>query len=406
MRIPILAAVLCASLAGPGGAAPPPELTARSIVLMDGWTGEVLLEKDAHTRHAIASITKVMTALVVLDRCPLEQVVTVAREAAETGESSCLLKEGERLTVHQLLEMALMRSGNDAAVALAIHVSGSVPAFAALMNSKASELGLRDSHFTNPHGLDEEGHYQSAMDVAILCRRALENETFARIVAQPERTLQRTDFPDGYRVVNTNKLLRVRNDCIGIKTGWTDDAGYCLASAAQRGARRFVAVVLHSEDRFAESGLLLDWAFVTYVERVIVAGGLSTGDAEVTGGLADTVPVAAAETLVVVDRADAPLPEPRFEQTVFAAPIRAGQEIGYFELVIDGERVIVPAIATRSVRQSLVAALATWPNVGLILGCLGCGVLATGAMVWGRSAASGATHSPHSSVIPSSASAE
>jgi D-alanyl-D-alanine carboxypeptidase (penicillin-binding protein 5/6) len=375
--IGVLACCLAASATY---AAPPPEVSAKSVVVMDAWSGQVLMEKDAHTPRAIASVTKVMTAMVILDRCPLDQMVIVSKEAAETGESSCLLKEGEQLSVHDLLEMALMRSGNDAAVALAVHAAGSVPAFASMMNQKAAELGLKASHFTNPHGLDEEGHHQCAMDVALLCHRAMQNETFSRIVAQRERMMQRPAFPEGYKVVNTNQLLRTRNDCIGIKTGWTGQAGYCLAAAAQRGARRFIVVVLNSERRFEETGLLLDWAFDTYVERVVVAGGLPIGDAGIERGAADSVPVAAAETLVVVDSIDRIMPEVQFRQTVFRAPIEAGQEIGYLEFEVGGEHMAVPAVATRSVNRSFLATLFDWPNAILLLGCLGSGMLMVGAV--------------------------
>lgn len=391
MKRALLVVMVCLVAEG-SRAVPPPELAAKSAVLLDGWSGQVLLEKDAHTPRAVASITKVMTALVVLDRCPLEQAVTVSREAAETGESTCLLKEGERLTVHDLLEMALMRSGNDAAVALAIHTAGSVGAFAAMMNEKAAELGLRNSHFTNPHGLDEDGHYQSAMDVAIACQRALENETFARIVTQRERVMRRAGFPDGYRLVNTNQLLRMRSDCIGVKTGWTGKAGYCLASAAQRGARRFIAVVLDSEKRFEETNALLDWAFDTYVERVVVVSGVPIEEARIRRGARPSVPVAAAETLVVVERVDKPLPDLRFHQTVSVAPIQAGQQIGYIEFDIDGERVEVAAIAARSVNQSFLSALLSWPNALILIGCLGCGMLISGALSGARASRAAVAH--------------
>jgi serine-type D-Ala-D-Ala carboxypeptidase (penicillin-binding protein 5/6) len=350
-------------------ASPPPNLSARSVVIIDGWTGEVLYEKNARKPTAIASITKIMTGVVVLEHANLADVVTVSKQAADTGESSCNLKEGEQLTVETLLEMALMRSGNDAAVALAIHVGGSVEGFAQLMNQKAQELGLTQSHFVTPHGLDAEGHYQSPLDVAQLARYALTNPKFASIVITPEKTIPREGYADGYRIVNTNKLLEIRPDCIGVKTGWTNDSGFSLCSAAQQGGRRFVAVVIGSKERFWESSALLSWAFETYVERVVVGAGMPIEEIHLEGA---GVPLwaAAGETLVTTMRRDAALPEVRFRQTVFSAPVVAGQVVGQLEFEHGGRTFQVPAVATRSVQVSFATYLGRWPNPGLLAGCL------------------------------------
>jgi serine-type D-Ala-D-Ala carboxypeptidase (penicillin-binding protein 5/6) len=351
-------------------AAPPPDLTARAAVVIDGWSGEVLYEKNARTPCAIASLTKIMTGVVVLEHAQLTDVVTIAKEAADTGESSCNLKEGEQLTVETLLEMALMRSGNDAAVALAIHVGGSIEGFASLMNQKAEELGLEHSRFVTPHGLDKEGHHQSPLEIAELARYALANPTFAAIVATPEKTIPREGYPDGYRIVNTNKLFEIRADCIGVKTGWTNDAGYCLCSAAQRGGRRFIAVVMASKERFWESSSLLDWAFDTYVERVVVGAGIPVRNMPVLDGNASSVPIAAGETLVTTMRFDAAPPEVKFEQEVTHAPITAGQVVGRFTFQHGGQRFEVPAIASSEVQISFGRYLGRWPNPGLLTGCL------------------------------------
>ncbi len=364
-----IAAVLTLGLARGAVAGPPPELTARAAILIDGWTGEVLYEKSARQPTAIASITKIMTGVVVLENADLADVVTVQKQAAETGESSCNLKEGERLTVETLLEMALMRSGNDAAVALAQHVGGSVEGFAQLMNGKARELGLGQSRFVTPHGLDAEGHYQSPFDVAQLSRYALLNPKFAAIVATPEKTVPREGYADGYRIVNTNKLLEMRPDCIGVKTGWTNDSGFSLCSAAQQGGRRFIAVVIGSKERFWESSALFSWAFETYVERSVVRAGVPLEQIRLRG-CGEPVWVAAGETLATTMRADAELPPVRFTQAVFDAPVVAGQVVGHLEFEHGGKTFQVPAIATRSAQISFVTYLGRWPNPGLLAGCV------------------------------------
>jgi len=365
---------------GQAVADPPPELTARTALVMDAWTGDVLFEKDARTPYAIASLTKVMTAVVVLEHANLSDIVTVAKVAAETGEASCDLKEGERLTVATLLRMGLMRSGNDAAVALSVHVGGSVAGFAQLMNRKAQELGLSQSHFTNPHGLDQEGHRQSAYDLAVLTRYAMLNPTFAEIVATPELTIPRSGYKDGYVIKNTNHLLGTRSDCIGVKTGWTGKAGYCLVAAAQRGARRFIAVVMDSKNRFQESDTLLDWAFDTYVERVVARAGVPEFDVRVDGGATATVPVAPSDTVVAVQRRDQPLPNVRLIAGACAAPLESGDVVGEFQFDYRGQVVRVPAVAACSVRRSFLAVIGAWPVSGLLGGCLASAMMGVAAL--------------------------
>ncbi len=351
---------------------------------MDAWNGDVLYKKDAETPHAQASITKIMTGVVVLERAKLDDVVLVPKEAAETGESTSNLVEGEKLTVEELLEMALMRSGNDAAVALAIHVGGSVEGFAGMMNQKAVELGLRRSHFTNPHGLDAEGHYQSALDIANLTRYALQNPKFAQIVATPEKTIPRANYPNGYTIKNTNNLLRMRSDCIGVKTGWTGDAGWSLCAACQQGGRRFIAVVLASEDRFWEAHSLFNWAFDTYVERVVVASGLSVADAPLTGGEVAFVAAVPAETLVATMHVTQPRPEVTFTQTVFTAPVAAGDVIGAIAFRYGDQTYETPAVASRTVRRSFPRTVVGWPSSGFLAGCTLTGLLCSLSLTGGR----------------------
>lgn len=236
----------------------PPDLSAAAALLADETTGQVLLEKNAHERRAVASTTKIMTALVTLERARLDEEVVVSPAAAYTGGNVVGLVPGERLTVWSLLHGLLLNSGNDAATALAEHVAGSVAAFAELMNAKAQALGMADTHFVNPHGLDAEGHYSTAYDLWLLTREAMRNPTFREIVAKATWT-------EGTRTyVNLNPLLLRYPGADGVKTGTSDWAGECLVASATRRGHRLVAVVLHSQDRYGDAAALLDYGFAAY----------------------------------------------------------------------------------------------------------------------------------------------
>lgn len=236
----------------------PPDLSAEAALLADETTGQVLLEKNARQRRAVASTTKIMTALVVLERARLDEQVVVSPAAAYTGGNMVGLAPGERLSVWSLLHGLLLNSGNDAATALAEHVAGSVSAFAELMNAKVQVLGMADTHFVNPHGLDAEGHYSTAYDLWLLTREAMRNPVFREIVTK-------STWTEGTRTyVNLNQLLLRYPGADGVKTGTSDAAGECLVASATRRGHRLVAVVLHSQDRYADAAALLDYGFAAY----------------------------------------------------------------------------------------------------------------------------------------------
>lgn len=263
----------------------PPELTAPSWVLYDATGDVVLAERDADDPRPMASVTKVMTALVVRQHASLDDSVRISETAAGVGESEVGLVPGERWSVRDLMYALLVRSGNDAAVALAEHVGGSVEGFAAMMNEKVAELGLTNSAFVNPHGLDAEGHYSSARDLAVMAKILLEDEVLAEMVRT--RLVVFKPAPDGSaRVVgNTNHLLGDYPNIAGVKTGFTGRAGKVLISALQTPERLLIAVVMGSEDHFADSRELLDYGerLVTYEDRwrrplLLEQGGAGLGD--------------------------------------------------------------------------------------------------------------------------------
>lgn len=234
-----------------------PQEQARAAIVLDVSTGRVLYEKNAGQRMAPASTTKMMTALVALERGNLADSVTV--DAGDLAVwSSSGLQAGETLTLEDMLYTLLLPSDNAAAVAIARHIGGTEAAFVEMMNAKAAEWGLQDTHFVNPHGLDDPAHYSSAQDLAQIALHGLAEPTFARIVSTPAREV------GGRTLYNLNELLGTYPGAEGVKTGTTDEAGQCLVSAAGRADGRVLAVVLGSDDRFRDSRALLDYYFANY----------------------------------------------------------------------------------------------------------------------------------------------
>lgn len=208
--------------------------------------GRVLYEKNADVRMSMASTTKIMTAIVVIETLELQRQVKVADAAIGVEGSSMYLQKGETVSVKDLLYALLLQSANDAAVALACETAGTVEAFAELMNRKASELGLKNTHFTNPHGLDDEAHYTTARELAMIAAYAMKNATFAEITSTVKYTYS-TDLRKGV-FVNHNKLLYMLKDCVGIKTGYTKKTGRCLVSAVNKDGLVLIAVTLNAPD--------------------------------------------------------------------------------------------------------------------------------------------------------------
>ena len=250
----------------------PPELTATAWILVDAATEVTLASENPDEELAMASVTKLMTALVVRHHIDLEERIRISEEAADVGEAEVGLVAGEVWSVRDLLAAVLVRSGNDAAVALAQHVGGSVEGFAELMNAHAVELGLEHSHFMNPHGLDEEGHYTSARDLTVMAAAVLDDPVLAQL--SRTRLIRFKPAPTGAdRVVgNTNRLLGTYPGVIGLKTGYTNEAGRVLVAAVEAEGRTFISVVLGSEDHFADTSALLDYlaARASLRERFLV----------------------------------------------------------------------------------------------------------------------------------------
>lgn len=237
------------------------ELSAQSAVLIEAESGQILYSKAENQILPMASTTKIMTALVALELCPLNRPITVSSEAVGVEGSSIYLTEGEILTLEQLLYAMLLESANDAAAAIAIGISGSILSFANEMNRKADELGLVHTHFTNPHGLDDELHYTTAFELAMITRAAMKNEAFRTIVSTRKTTIPHDGNAGVRLLVNHNKLLRLYDGCIGVKTGFTKRSGRCLVSAAERDGITLIAVTLHAPDDWNDHTKLFDYGF-------------------------------------------------------------------------------------------------------------------------------------------------
>ncbi len=234
-----------------------PSIQADSAILIEEQSGEVLFSLNPQEARPIASTTKIMTALIALQFGDLDKVIPVSAKAADTGESSINLQEGEELSLQDLLYGALMRSGNDACVAIAENVAGSEELFVALMNRAAQFYGARQTHFHNTNGLPDQEHYSCARDLALFTQQAFQYPLFSQIVASRSQTIGSRSF------TNTNALLWSYAGADGVKTGTTNAAGKCLVASATRDDCRLIAVILHSSDRYGDAQKLLDFGFQT-----------------------------------------------------------------------------------------------------------------------------------------------
>lgn len=350
----ILATCLTAS---PAVAAPPPALKAQAAILLDAKTGQVLYDKNIHVRHAPASTTKMMTALLALESGRLGDRVKVSPQAAATRGSSMYLYAGQALTLEELITGLMMRSGNDAAVAIAEHLSGSVDAFVEQMNKRAAAIGAVNTHFRNPHGLSVPGHYSTAFDLAWIARTALANPAFATIVSTKEISIEWQDRRGREKDVslrNTNRLLWMLEEADGVKTGTTNEAGPCLVASATRGNHKLIAVVLHDHSRWYDSMQLLKYGFDNFDLYDFADRGDVLANLPVEHGLSQAVDAVVADTAALVVRA-AEYPSVTVEIELpekVKAPVYQGQKLGEIVFFIDEKAVkTVDLVAARDVDE-------------------------------------------------------
>ena len=277
------------------------DINASSAILIDSDTGKILYEKSAYEKREPASTTKIMTALLTLEHTKLDDIATVSSDAitsVPSGYSSDLLKMGEELTIEDLLYALLLPSSNEAANVLAMHVAGSVDSFASMMNTKAVELGCKNTHFTNPNGVHDEDHYTTAYDLAIIAREAMKNDTFKKIVSTASYTLPSTNKYSRIdrTLISTNDLIKKQSDnyyeyAIGIKTGFTTPAKNCLVSSAVKDGKTLIAVVLGAStdnNRYTDAKTLLNYGFDNFSKKDIVKAGSVVSTVEVKNATSAT----------------------------------------------------------------------------------------------------------------------
>lgn len=319
---------------------------AQAAILMDADSGRVLYEHNAHDRRLIASTTKLMTALVVLESgVDLSREITVSPDWVGVEGSSIYLREGERLTLETLLYGMLLRSGNDAALAVAEVCAGTEEAFAQRMNDKARELGMEDSHFVNPSGLNDEAHYSTAYDMALPARACLENKTLAEMVSTKSIALGTRSF------TNHNKLLWQYEGCIGLKTGYTEKAGRTLVSAAHRDGMTLICVTLSDPDDWADHAALFDWGFSTYHMQSAVQAGEQVGWLSVEESLVPMCPLVTEESLgAALKEGEVLETELVLDSTTLTAPVTRGQQVGELICSLQGEELDrVPVVTARDI---------------------------------------------------------
>ena len=333
-----------------------PQINAASAVLMEKETGTVLYEHNSHEKLEPASVTKVMTMLLIMEalnsgRITKEEMVTTSAYAASMGGSQVFLEEGEQMCVHELLKCIAVSSANDAAVAMAEHLSGSEAAFVEKMNTRAAELGMKDTHFSNCTGLPVAEHYTSAYDMALMSRQL--------ILHHPDIQTYTTIWMDSIRggtfgLSNTNRLIRFYNGATGLKTGFTDAALYCLSATAERSEMELIATVMKaptSDDRFQAAKTLLDHGFANY-SLTTVHPDQALPPVDVLLGTAEQVqPRLARECRLLLSRDSAG--QVTTELSVAAdveAPVEAGQQLGHMTVRVNGEvRDTVPIVAAEAV---------------------------------------------------------
>jgi len=316
-----------------------PRVTARSAVVMEARTGRVLYERSMDNRQFPASTTKIMTLIIALEKGNLDDVVKVGPHAAGTEGSTLWLEEGDEITLRELLYGMMLHSGNDATVAVAEHIAGSVDAFARLMTDKAHEIGAKDTNFVNANGLPDDAHYTTAHDLALIASYGYTLPEFEEIVSTKEIT-----FPwvkdETHLLRNENQMLWLYEGGNGVKTGYTDAAGRCLVSAAKRDGIQLVAVVLDSNWMWNDSILLLDYGFSKIDRTTVVKKHAQAGTVAVTGSRARRLGVQTKDEIVlpVVDGAAG------YEQTIdlphaVKAPVRKGDVVGTLRVSYDGKEV-------------------------------------------------------------------
>jgi D-alanyl-D-alanine carboxypeptidase (penicillin-binding protein 5/6) len=349
-----------------------PELNSQAAILIDQSTGKILFEKNSEEKMYPASTTKILTAILTIENCELDEVVTVNYDAISTipsGYATADLKAEEQLTIKQLLDVLLVHSANDAANVLAMHVGGSIESFVTMMNSKAQELGCTNTNFTNAYGLQDENHYTTAKDLSRIAQYCMENSTFRSFVSQPQCTITATNKHDARYFTNTNDLLRPSSKyyyeyAIGVKTGYTKEAKNCLIASSKKNGLELLSVILGadglesgSSHRYDDTTSLFEYGYSNYSMQKIASANDIVSNITVSNATQETKNLELALTddinCLISNNSNIENIEPviNLEKTI-TAPLATGTVVGTATYTIDGEKYTSKIIATHDVEKS------------------------------------------------------
>lgn len=323
--------------------------SARSAILMDADSGTVIYEKNSHDKLPPASITKIMTLLLIMEalddgKIKLTDKVQTSEYAASMGGSQIFLEPGEEMTVDDMIKGIALASGNDASVAMAEKLAGTEQQFVTMMNERAQQLGMNDTQFSNPNGLPVANHFSSAHDIAVMSRELLKHSEVTKYTGLYQDYLRKTSAKP-FWLVNTNKLVRFYSGADGLKTGFTSEAKYCLSATARRDDMRVIAVVMGEPDtktRNAEVSQMFDYTFAQYMNHSIIKEGESMGTLKIEKGTAAELPLVAKHAYSVLLKKGSPTKDIRYELKIagpLKAPVQIGQPIGKL-VVYQGDQVL------------------------------------------------------------------
>lgn len=309
--------------------------SADSACVINAVTGETVFAKNIDKRRPMASTTKIMTAIIAIEKCKMDEVVSVSAIAGRQEGSAAYIYEGDSIYMKDILYGLMLNSGNDAALAIAEHIGGSAEVFAEMMNEKAKEIGMDDTHFMNPSGLDDPEHYTTARDLAKLAQYAMNNKEFREIVSSKKYQAKLVNSDKTLYFSNHNKLLTLYEGATGIKTGYTRKTGRCLVSSAERDGMKFIAVTLGAPDDWKDHSQMLDYAFSGHYPQKAVEKGSRVKIADLNN---EQYSFLAADDFVVPMKKNSGqnIDVVRHVAKDLSAPVNAGEKVGYIEIIYNG----------------------------------------------------------------------
>ena len=324
-------------LTGSAFAAEPPPLSAESAILIDAHSGRVLYAKNEQEKRPMASTTKITTALIALEKGNLTDIVTVSKNAAETGESSISLSEGEKISLENLLYAMMLPSANDAAVAISEHIGGTEDNFISMMNERVKILGLKDTHYVTPNGLHKPDHYTTAYDLAFVAREALKLPKFREIIATKRREIPWPGNEWDRVLINKNRLLYRYPYAIGVKNGYTRQAGNCLVGAAEKNGLTLIAAVMKSSHVYDETQALLEYGFENFQPLKVASRGELVRNVKVINGIKHKIQVICSRDVIIpVSAQEAQTVKKNFTVAeTLQAPVKIGSKVGNIEVFIN-----------------------------------------------------------------------